>query len=172
MSAPTGWQRKGHRACAAAAAASTFRPTGTGGATATLRPAGQATSRWIRCRTEGRRGERGGRGGERGRRVIEVVGEPVGKRRSIIATVPGHGDLSPRTSPRESIHSLCSWSIHGCDGYAVCAPRKGPPCRMRVGAPAALAYKASAAPEHTCRLPASHMICSRVLCRVRCFPSK
>ena len=23
-----------------------------------------------------------------------------------------------------------------------------------------------------CRLPASHMICSRVLCRVRCFPSK
>ena len=24
----------------------------------------------------------------------------------------------------------------------------------------------------TCRLPASHMICSRVLCRVRCFPSK
>jgi hypothetical protein len=49
---------------------------------------------------------------------------------------------------------------------------KGRLCRMRVGAPAALAYKASAAPEHTCRLPASHMICSRVLCRVRCFPSQ
>jgi hypothetical protein len=29
--------------------------------------------------------------------VVEVVGEPVGKRRSIIATVPrAHGDLSPR----------------------------------------------------------------------------
>ena len=27
-------------------------------------------------------------------------------------------------------------------------------------------------PPNTCRLPASHMICSRVLCRVRCFPSK
>jgi hypothetical protein len=26
--------------------------------------------------------------------VVEVVGEPVGKRRSMIATVPAHGDLS------------------------------------------------------------------------------
>jgi hypothetical protein len=47
---------------------------------------------------------------------------------------------------------------------------KGRLCRMRVGAPAALAY-ARAAPEHTCRLPASHMVCSRMLGRVRCFPS-
>ena len=39
--------------------------------------------------------------------VVEVVGEPVGKRSSIIATVPAHGDLSPRAR----IHSLCSWSI-------------------------------------------------------------
>jgi hypothetical protein len=31
-----------------------------------------------------------GRGREGGRRVVEVVGEPVGKRRSIIATVPAH----------------------------------------------------------------------------------
>ena len=26
--------------------------------------------------------------------MVEVVGEPVGKRRSIIATVPAHGDLT------------------------------------------------------------------------------
>jgi hypothetical protein len=39
--------------------------------------------------------------------VVEVVGEPVGKRSSIIATVPAHSDLSPRAR----IHSLCSWSI-------------------------------------------------------------
>ena len=50
----------------AAAAASTFRPTEAGKATGaeyTLRPAGRATSRSIRCRTEGRRGGREG-GGE------------------------------------------------------------------------------------------------------------
>jgi hypothetical protein len=39
--------------------------------------------------------------------VVEVVEKPVGKRRSIIATVPAHGDLSPRAR----IYSLCSWSI-------------------------------------------------------------
>ena len=38
--------------------------------------------------------EGGGRGG---RRVVEVVrGPPVGKRRSIMTTVPAHGDLSSR----------------------------------------------------------------------------
>ena len=42
---------------------------GAGGATgeaSTLRPAGRATSRWIQCRTEGRRGvgREGGGGGE------------------------------------------------------------------------------------------------------------
>jgi hypothetical protein len=46
---------------------STFRPTETSEATgvaSTLRPAGRATSRWIRCRTEGRRvGGQGGGGG-------------------------------------------------------------------------------------------------------------
>ena len=30
------------------------------------------------------------------RRVVEVVRGPVGKRRSIMTTVPAHGDLSPR----------------------------------------------------------------------------
>jgi len=48
--------RKGRRACAAAAAEPTFRPMETGGAmgaASTLRPAGRATSQWIRCRTEG-----------------------------------------------------------------------------------------------------------------------
>ena len=34
--------------------------------------------------------------GKGGRRVVEVVGGPVGKRRSIVTTVPAHGDLSPR----------------------------------------------------------------------------
>ena len=60
--------------------------------------------RYARQTTEG-----GGQGGEgRGeRRVVEAVGEPVGKRISIIATVPAHGDLSPRAR----IYSLCSWSI-------------------------------------------------------------
>ena len=39
-------------------------------------------------------GQGGGEGGER--RVVEVVRGPVGKRRSIMTTVPAHGDLSPR----------------------------------------------------------------------------
>jgi hypothetical protein len=66
------------------------------GAASTLRPAGRATSRSIRCRTEGRKGggQGGGEGGER--RVVEVVRGPVGKRRSIMTTVPAHGGLSPR----------------------------------------------------------------------------
>ena len=38
--------------------------------------------------------------------MVELVREPVGKRRSIIATVPAHGDLGPRAR----IYSLCSWS--------------------------------------------------------------
>ena len=41
--------------------------------------------------------------------MVELVREPVGKRRSIIATVPAHGDLSPRAC----LYSLCSWSIQG-----------------------------------------------------------
>ena len=45
--------------------------------------------------------------GKWGRRVVEVVGGPVGKRRSIIATVPAHGDLSARAR----IYSLARASI-------------------------------------------------------------
>ena len=52
--------------------------------------------------------------------------------------------------------------------------QKGRLCRMRVSAPAALAEASAAAPRHTCRLPASHVICSRMLAvvsaifRVKC----
>ena len=55
---------------------------------------------------EGRRGvgrEGGGRGG---RRVVEVVRGPVGKRRSIMTTVPAQTSALARASI-----SLCSWSI-------------------------------------------------------------
>ena len=39
-------------------------------------------------------GGQGGGEGRGGRRVVEVVGEPMNKRRSIVATVPAHGDLT------------------------------------------------------------------------------
>jgi hypothetical protein len=71
MSEPTGSRRKRHRQGmrSRGGGISTFRPTEAGGATgeaSTLRPAGRATSRWIQCRTEGRRwvGREGGGRGE------------------------------------------------------------------------------------------------------------
>jgi ribonuclease HI len=88
------------------------------GAASTLRPAGRATSRWIRCRTEGRRGVGREGGGKERRRVVEVVRGPVGKRRSIITTVPAHGDLSPRAR----IYSFCvrgPYYEYNGRGYAV-----------------------------------------------------
>jgi len=50
------------------------------------------------------------RGGKGGRRVVEVVRGPVwANRRSIITTVPAHGDLSPRA--RIILFFVFVWSI-------------------------------------------------------------
>jgi hypothetical protein len=68
------------------------------------RKVASATEAQVPARAWGWAG-REGEGG--GRRVVEVERAPVGKRRSIITTVPAHGDLSPRAR----IYSLCSWSI-------------------------------------------------------------
>ena len=65
--------------------------------------------------------------------------------------------------------------IHEAESRSAIAPaRKGPPLPhvRRRPSRARLSERRPRTQEHTCRLPASHMICSRMLGRVRCFPSK
>ena len=72
-------------------------------------------------------GGQGGGEGRGGRRVVEVVGEPMNKRRSIIATVPAHGDLSPRAVPRaRAFILLVRGPYYECNGrgYACASCRR------------------------------------------------
>jgi hypothetical protein len=74
-------------------------------------------------------------------------------------------------TPHRRLHDAAAWSAGGAgDLTVIITGAKARPTR-RVWRWQRLMRVRHIVDSDTCRLSASHIICSRVLCRVRCFPS-